>query len=735
MRRGLLGSLLGCMVGGLTAAHLQEELGARGPHLQRDDAPLLYPRFRAISARLGMALAGHLAGHPLQAGDGHFAGLGRRPTCRPRELGGPVARALGPHTRPPQAGRDAILAGRRPLGSAGNIRGLGLHTCWRSGPLAGGRRFAGAFRHHRRGATHQSCSSKERATLNAVSFNPWIGVRVGEATQPGPAGQPPSSPRARAIAALQHIGLGRISATDNAWDVETVSDTLSVHTPLASPPGTPRSAADTGPHDRAGDIAPTAADEATLGYSPTQAAPATPPLPRWREYALPAGERQSWLYVPLLHAGAAGLGAEADRAWREHPQAGPRWEELVAALRGSRPIAPSALARLYRAIAELEAGDAQASVSPRDQACLAAVTLLPDAPISLPEAAITCADPDGYISAAAQSALLEGFGGVAVAAAANSLAADMRSAFELGPPVCPPRAGPGRRRRRRQVRRGRHDQPDASDQDAPAAADGEPALQSDVSQSRTPHSRAWERLDAIDLAAEFRRPVPTLQDVPPFLRAAVRHALMLALRELRTAYEAGTDHSYTATERAWKLFLLAPRMLLARPAHRQGPRGREELLARAAAFERGEWTSLLENARQLPVPTESPPKSDEVLAAERRERACAKVRIGEVSRARQVLTAAELAPGTEDTFHALTDPERRPPAARTPIPPHDPLDPVQLSAWAVATALREARRGGAPGLSGMRAEHLKLLLQDMSNPRNCWPTPPLASHARNCLPQ
>ena len=38
-------------------------------------------------------------------------------------------------------------------------------------------------------------------------------------------------------------------------------------------------------------------------------------------------------------------------------------------------------------------------------------------------------DPDGYLSAAAQSALLEGFGGVAVAAAANSLAADMRSAI------------------------------------------------------------------------------------------------------------------------------------------------------------------------------------------------------------------------------------------------------------------------------------------------------------------
>ena len=57
--------------------------------------------------------------------------------------------------------------------------------------------------------------------------------------------------------------------------------------------------------------------------------------------------------------------------------------------------------------------------------------------------------------------------------------------------------------------------------------------------------------------------------------------------------------------------------------------------------------------------------------------------------------------------------------ARTPIPPevlaHDPLDPVQLSAWAVTTALWEARSGGAPGLSGMRAERLKLLLQDVES--------------------
>ena len=83
-----------------------------------------------------------------------------------------------------------------------------------------------------------------------------------------------------------------------------------------------------------------------------------------------------------------------------------------------------------------------------------------------------------------------------------------------------------------------------------------------------------------------------------------------------------------------------------------------------------------------------------------------------------MLTAAELAPGNEATWAALTDPTRRPPVPRTEVPPellsHQPAQPVHLSARAAASALRSARRGGAPGLSGMRAEHLKLLLQDVN---------------------
>ena len=83
----------------------------------------------------------------------------------------------------------------------------------------------------------------------------------------------------------------------------------------------------------------------------------------------------------------------------------------------------------------------------------------------------------------------------------------------------------------------------------------------------------------------------------------------------------------------------------------------------------------------------------------------------------QVLTAAELAPGTEATWDALTDPAKRPPEAWVATPAellqYQPECSVQLSTRAVASALREARRGGAAGLSGMRAEHLKLLLQDL----------------------
>ena len=206
--------------------------------------------------------------------------------------------------------------------------------------------------------------------------------------------------------------------------------------------------------------------------------------------------------------------------------------------------------------------------------------------------------------------------------------------------------------------------------------------------------------DAVDLVAELQNPVPTLQDIPPFMRAAVRGALVRALRRLRSDYATTNAGDFSATSRAWKLFLLSPRMLLARPAH-QGADGRAELLERAAAFDRGDWLQLLAAARASHRRDLGGAAVDaEALEESKRNRACAKVRMGELTRARQVLTAAELAPGDETTYRALTDPRRRPPEPRTAVPvatlQHTPAQPVRLTAKAVASALRDTGASANP---------------------------------------
>ena len=165
--------------------------------------------------------------------------------------------------------------------------------------------------------------------------------------------------------------------------------------------------------------------------------------------------------------------------------------------------------------------------------------------------------------------------------------------------------------------------------------------------------------------------------------------------------------------RARKLFLLTPRMLLARPKL-QGAAGRRELLQSIQSHEQGRWQALLADARDAGC---SPQKSRDTIdaeaaAAHQRKLACAKVRKGELFRARHLLTAAELAPGNEATLAALTDASKRPP--REPIPAEllrlQPPERVHLSAIAVARSLRACKRGSAPGLSGARSEHYKLLL-------------------------
>ena len=124
-------------------------------------------------------------------------------------------------------------------------------------------------------------------------------------------------------------------------------------------------------------------------------------------------------------------------------------------------------------------------------------------------------------------------------------------------------------------------------------------------------------------------------------------------------------------------------------------------------YEQGLWPALLVAARGIRAPLRPPTDLDTEAAAERRrEAASTRARRGELSRDRQVLTAAELVPGNEATRAALTDPAKRPPQPREPIPPEvlqfQPPTPDSLTT--VERSLREAKRGSAPGLSGARAE-------------------------------
>ena len=92
--------------------------------------------------------------------------------------------------------------------------------------------------------------------------------------------------------------------------------------------------------------------------------------------------------------------------------------------------------------------------------------------------------------------------------------------------------------------------------------------------------RGWEAMDGVDLQAEFRCRVRCLQGVPSFLRGQFRSALVTSLEAMRSAYGSG---DYVLKCRSWKVFRLTSRMLLWRHQHR-GP-SKAELERRMGAFQ------------------------------------------------------------------------------------------------------------------------------------------------------
>ena len=210
---------------------------------------------------------------------------------------------------------------------------------------------------------------------------------------------------------------------------------------------------------------------------------------------------------------------------------------------------------------------------------------------------------------------------------------------------------------------------------------------------------AFRGLDEVNLVNEFSQRACVMHTVPRFLRGLFSVTCRVG-RDFRRAQ--GHERRQ---ERGWKLFLLLRRMLFHRPR-------RPKLVARFEMFLKGEWTGLLKAsavcATQAACARQR--KRQRPGLDHRVSRAEALVHMGELSSARQALEGASLAPGTDDTLVAL----RRAAVVRDAIPEHlirsAPEVPFALDEAQLNKNLRSAKRGAAPGPSGMTVEHLHPLL-------------------------
>ena len=209
----------------------------------------------------------------------------------------------------------------------------------------------------------------------------------------------------------------------------------------------------------------------------------------------------------------------------------------------------------------------------------------------------------------------------------------------------------------------------------------------------TPQTRAmsngFEGLDEVSLGEVFEVRAQVMKTVPNFMKGVFRGGLKMSLEEILK----GRARSDSVKEiRGWKLFFLLPRLLLFRP-----PRGglvpKARLQERVSMFSAGDWLTLLDTSLEASVTGTTARcrrrrgKQDTIQA--RAARALGLVHMGELSNARQALEGDALAPGTEKTWKALTDEERRPPGVREPLDPFVAEETPQfLSTWTLISCLR-----------------------------------------------
>ena len=219
-------------------------------------------------------------------------------------------------------------------------------------------------------------------------------------------------------------------------------------------------------------------------------------------------------------------------------------------------------------------------------------------------------------------------------------------------------------------------------------------------------------LDHLNVADTFKQRASVMKVVPKFLRGSYRNAMRVALEEVIV-------DNPTRRERGWKLFMMLPRMLLHRPP-RGGLNPRHKLVHRFEMFSRGEWWDLIRASaacEQAAVGRRRRRRRPGDDLESRAARAEMLVHLGELSSARQALEGAAVAPGCNQTLTMLSDPAKRPPVLRDPIPDevlhHVPSSLFELDEDRLLKNLRSARRGAAGGPSGMTVEHLRILLDNI----------------------
>ena len=494
---------------------------------------------------------------------------------------------------------------------------------------------------------------------------------------------------------------------------------------------------------------------------------------RWHSQGPPAqasnpGPTNSWLYVPLLHAGVGRLTAQAEQAWLHHPNSTQEWHDLVQHLRNARPVPWQQLHHTLVLIQQLavQAGrplPTNEANTPHNVA-RAAATLPPSTQVHLPWALEHMTDASGYIPASAQETLLQHYLGERLAARAAMLADQWRrpapqppsppaqpthtsTADQCAPATTEPAQGPP----------GHASSPSSSSStdststdessSTPTANTGNPARPAShphhaahgtatpstfssppappptssprQSPQHTPRhptdpppndrqmQAALRTLDNINLQNTLQQKCYVFSAPPSFLRGRFRAALSFALRQILTT------EAEAHTTRAWKLWFLLPRMLLHRPPGTHHI-PKSQWRARIQAFQQGDWDHLLREAAAAAPSTTA--ANQHPTDQRRAERARHLVHQGELSAARQALTAGPTAPGTASTLAELRDPERRPasPYESPNNPPTavQPTEPLQLPAQTFLTCLRKTRKGAAPGPSGLTADALRVVLDD-----------------------